>query len=35
LGGNSFEERNRQKVERRLVDRLEGLADTVSLHLAT
>ena len=35
LGGNYFEERNRQKVERRLVDRLEGLAYTVSLHLAT
>jgi hypothetical protein len=35
LGGNYFDERNRQKVERRLVDRLEGLAYTVSLHLAT
>ncbi len=35
LGGNYVEERNRQKVERRLVDRLEGLAYTVSLHLAT
>jgi hypothetical protein len=35
LGGNYFDERNRQKVERQLVDRLEGLAYTVSLHLAT
>jgi transposase len=35
LGGNYFDERDRQGVERRLVHRLEGLGYTVSLHLAT
>jgi len=31
LGANSFDERDRQAVERRLVQRLEGLGSTVSL----
>jgi transposase len=35
LGGNYFDERNRQEVERQLVHRQEGLGYTVSLHLAT
>jgi transposase len=35
LGGNYFDERDRQGVERRLVHRLEGLGYTVSLQLAT
>ena len=34
LGGNYFDERDRQGVERRLVHRLEGLGYTVSLHPA-
>jgi transposase len=35
LGGNYFDERDRQGVQRRLVHRLEGLGYTVSLQLAT
>src|SRR5215210_5473966 len=35
LGGNYFDERDRQAVERRLVHRLEGLGYTVSLQLTT
>ena len=31
LGGNYFDERDRQAVERRLVHRLEGLGYAVSL----
>ena len=31
LGGNYFDERDRQGVERRLVHRLQGLGYTVSL----
>jgi hypothetical protein len=34
LGGNYFDERDRQGVERRLVHRLAGLGYTVSLHTA-
>ena len=35
LGGNDFDERDRQGVERRLVHRLEGLGYTVSLQPAS
>jgi hypothetical protein len=35
LGGNDFDERARQGVERRLVHRLQGLGYTVSRQLAT